>query len=117
MQLQRKQSQPNRPRRLTFNEKLDLSKSLLKLVEYGEPYSLINTLFGYVLSSVGIPPADKVAFDLKQKFNTIQELLYDRAISEQSVTLIVIDALETGRAHEDEIERVNKFMATLTFDF
>lgn len=83
MQMLRKQSsQMGRPKRLSFNEKMDLSRSLLKLVEYGEPYSLVNTLFGYSLSAAGIPPTDKVAFDLKQKFNTMQELLYDRVISE-----------------------------------
>jgi hypothetical protein len=96
---------------------MDLSKSLLKLVEYGEPFSIINTLFGYALSATGIPPSDRAAFDLKQKFTTIQELLYDRIISEESVTLVVIDSLEAGRAQEGERERVERFLITLTVDF
>ena len=80
MQLARKQSQ-QKPKRLSFHQKLDLAKSFHKLVEFQEPFSLINTLFGYALNASGIPPSDRAAFDLKERFTSIQELLYERVIS------------------------------------
>jgi hypothetical protein len=67
MQIIRKESQQNKGliKKLTIYEKIDLSKNLLKIIEYGEPYNLVNTLFGYTLSFANIPLDDRIAFDLK----------------------------------------------------
>jgi hypothetical protein len=78
----------------------------------------VNTLFGYTLAYANIPLNQKIAFDLKQKFNAMQELLIDNIISNESISLIVIDATEAKKRYEgDERDKFDHFLNTLTYDF
>lgn len=53
---------------------------LLKTIEVDEKYNIIHTLFGYALGCINVPLNDRFVFELKKKFQMIQELFLSRML-------------------------------------
>ena len=66
---------------MPYYDKMDKAKCLMKLIENGRNLRITDFLLGYTLANAEIPLGEPICFELKEKFNNLDELRHDRLIN------------------------------------
>jgi len=55
-----------------MENRIQMAQSLLKLIHFDEPYNICNTLFGYFVGITNLPLIERITYDIKRQFTTLQ---------------------------------------------
>ena len=77
----------------SLHEKTDQAKAMLQLSKTGQSFRIPDMLFGYLIATTGVDPRSRIAYDLKQQFDTVQSLFFEKALNAETVALITVDAV------------------------